>query len=443
MIDETVLLITQYYDYEDRDLRVLRHIIGAYFPAYVPYDIYFYEPLKKIFSKVIVYDYFKRRAEIGLKTMNKEIIALVEKEHPKYVFLTSFNDDIQQLTLDSIRRAGAVTVGWFFDDEWRFNSCSKYWAPHLDYCVTNSIAIEPKYIEMGARVVQTIPNTGIAIERDWSNTEKKYNVSFVGTMKFAGRREYVKELARNNIKIDTFGKGGGGYISFQEMLDIFANSKINLNFSKAGSYYWVKVIKGRVFQVCMAGGFMLTEYVPGIEEYFEIGREIDCFENADEMIEKIEYYLKHDEERRAMARAGWERARHEYTSARMVEKVITEIEARLPRDKEDEYNPIIFKMPIWVRSIYSRYNLDWGRASMEDNFESGFWKDDLALSLRYNPFNIWAWYYTAASGFPAPVRNFLFKLHERVQELQIAVLRRLQSISLLRKMADGFLKKLW
>jgi len=443
MMSETVILLTPYYNQDDRNHPVVRHIIKAYFPAYVPYDIYFYEPLKKIFSQVIVYDYLKRRAEIGLKAMNEEIITLVQKERPGYVFWIAFNDDARQSTLEVIRKTGTRTVGLFFDDEWRFNSYSKYWAPYLDYCVTNSIAVEPKYREMGARVLQTIPGTGIAVNRDWSNDEEKYDVSFVGTMKFAGRREYVEELTRNNITVDTFGSGGTGYISFQEMLDIFASSKINLNFSKAGNYYWVRIIKGRVFQVCMTGGFMLTEYVPGIEKYFEIGKEIDCFENAGDMFEKIEYYLKHDEERKAIARAGWERASREYTSARMVEKVITEIEAMDLKNKRDEFNPKKFKMPIWIRSIYSRYNLDWARASMEDNFESGFWKDDLALSLRYNPFNIWAWYCTVASILSPSVRLSMFRFYESAQRFHIAVLRRLQSISLLRKMADGFLKKLW
>ncbi|GAH62265.1 unnamed protein product, partial [marine sediment metagenome] len=257
---------------------------------YLPWNLYLYEPLQKIFSKVILYDYLKRRAEIGIKAMNEEVIDLVREERPKYVLWTSFYDDIQESTLETIRRDGTIVVGWFFDDEWRFSSYSKYWIPYLDYCVTNAIEAVPKYRALNARVIQTIPNTGIAIDRDWSNIEEKFDVSFVGSTNFADRRQYVNKLKKSNIPIRTFGRGNGGYVSFEGMLDIFKTTKINLNFSSAGPYYRVKQIKGRVFQVCMAGGFMLTEYTPSIENYFEIDKEIVCFEDEQEMIDKITYY---------------------------------------------------------------------------------------------------------------------------------------------------------
>jgi len=44
------------------------------------------------------------------------------------------------------------------------------------------------------------------------------------------------------------------------------------------------------------------------------------------MIDKITYYLDHDEERQAIAQAGWKRATGEYTSFHIMSRVFCEIE---------------------------------------------------------------------------------------------------------------------
>ena len=127
MINETVILLIHYYDPEEGNHRLLKDIIRNWCGIYLPFDLYLGEPLQKTFSKSIVYDYLKRRAEIGVKAVNEEIITLVEKERPKYVVWTSWQYDIQPSTMEAIRKEGAVVVGWFFDDEWRFDNYSKWW----------------------------------------------------------------------------------------------------------------------------------------------------------------------------------------------------------------------------------------------------------------------------------------------------------------------------
>ena len=440
MINETIILLIYHYDYEDHKHRILKHFYRA---PYLHFDRYLYEPLKKIFSKAIIYDYVKRITEIGVKSMNEEIIALVMKERPKYVLWTSWKYDIQESTLEMIRKEGSIVVGWFFDDEWRFDDYSKWWIPYLDYVVTNAIEAVPRYRELNARVIQTIPNTGIAIDHDWSNIEEKYDVSFVGSRFYADREQWINELKDRNIPIHLFGGGGGGYVSFEQMIDIFKTSKINLNFSGTGPYYWIHQIKGRVFQVCMAGGFMLTEYAPGIGNYFEIDKEIVCFHNAEEMVNKIIYYLDHDEERRAIAQAGWKRAISEYTSFHMVSNVFNEIEQdTAAKDKKSNPRPQKLKIPIRIRMIRSQYHFQWARTLLEENYKECLWKDELALSLSYNPFNIWAWYYYGISFLPSFMRPALFGLYRAMEELGRALRSRLGSIPYLRKMKHSIVRRL-
>src|SRR3989475_12692029 len=349
MKHETVILLTYYYRQEDRDHGILRHILGAFSPSYLPFDLYLHEPLKRIFGRVIVYDFLRRRAELGLRAMNDEILAVVREERPKYVLWTSFYDDIRNTTLETIRKEGTTVVGWFFDDEWRFSSYSKYWIPYLDYCVTNAISVAPTYRQLGARVIQTVPNSGVAIDVDWAHLEEGYDLAFVGSTRTADRRRYLDEFRINNTPVNVFGEGHGGYVPFERMLDIFRTSRINLNFSKAGSYPWVRQIKGRVFQVCLAGGFLLTEYAPGIEKYFELDKEVVCFDSAKEVVDKVRYYLNHEEERRVIARAGWERATREYTSCCMVAKVFEEVEENFVKGDKNQDLPARVSMPLWVR----------------------------------------------------------------------------------------------
>ncbi len=440
MINETIILLIHYYDPEERNHRLLKNIIKNWCGIYLPFDIYLGEPLQKIFTRLIIYDYLKRRTEISVKAVNEEIIALVRKEHPKYVLWTSWQYDIQPSTLEAIRQKGTTVVGWFFDDNWRFDNYSKWWIPYLDFCVTSNTEVVPKYRELGAKAIPIIPNTGVAIDRDWSNVEEKYDVSFVGS-KSTVREQQINELRKRNIPVEVFGEGWGSYISFEEMIDIFTTSKINLNFS--GTYFRTLGIKGRVFQVCLSGGFLLTEYVPGIEDYFKLDKEIVCFHNTEEMTDKISYYLTNDVERRAIARAGWERATHGYTSFHWVSKVFSQLEQDLAtRDNKIVSTSKRMKMPIWVRMIPSQYHFQWGRTLTEEDYQRGLWKDALALSLSYNPLNIWAWYYYVVSFFPAFLRPALFRLYSGTERLARALYYWLSSIPYLGKiMQQSFVRK--
>lgn len=431
-MNETILLLTPF---EDCSKNRLSKYVGQYLVVTTRFDLYFYEPLQKIFSKVILYDYLKRMVEIGVKDMNREVIELVREEHPKYVLWVAFGEyyEIQESTFNVIRKEGAQVVGWFFDDEVRFDYYSKWWVPYVDYFVTNDIEAVVKYRELGAWATQATC-TALPVACDWSNVEEKYDVSFVGSIR-ADREQYIKVLKDRNIPIHLFGAGWGRFVPYEEMVDIFEASKINLNFSK--TYKYKKLgIKARVFEVCLAGGFLLTEYVLGIENYFEIDKEIVCFRNPEEMIDKIIYYLNHDEERRAIAQAGWKKATSEYTSFHIMSRVFAEIEKDTSTVQKS--NPKELRMPIQIRNRVSDYYMGWGRAFLLENYK-GFWKDALALSMSYNPFNIRSWCYYIASFFPSPLRPALFRLYTAMGKLYGTLLSRLTSIPYLRKMKQNFI----
>ncbi len=398
MINETIILLSRLEDLSG--YRLSKHF-GSHLVLYFPLDINFYKPLQKIFSKVIPYDFTKRMTEIGVKGVNEEIIDLVRKEHPKYVLWISAHYEFQESTFDSIRKEGSAVVGWFGDDEYKFDDYSKWWIPHLDYCITFDIEAVPKYRALGAKVIQTIPCSGVPVNRDWSNIKEKYDVSFIGSIQKPFRKQYINELKKREIPIHLFVRQWGGHVPFEEMIDVFGASKINLNFSRA-TYGSRRGLKGRVTEVCLAGGFLLTEYVPGIENYFKVDKEIVCFHDTEEMIDKITYYLSHDEERRAIAQAGWKRAVSEYTPFHMLSGVFNKIERDIATRSKPSH-PQKLRMPEHMRKRFSTYYSNWAKAFSLGNYRS-LCKDAFALSISYNPFNIWAWCYYIASFLPYPVR---------------------------------------
>jgi hypothetical protein len=73
MINETIILLIHYYSPEDYGHVLLRGILKKHCGIHLPFNLYLCEPLQRIFSNVIVCDYLKRRAEIGIRAVNEEV----------------------------------------------------------------------------------------------------------------------------------------------------------------------------------------------------------------------------------------------------------------------------------------------------------------------------------------------------------------------------------
>lgn len=301
--------------------------------GHVNYDCYinFYKTLVQMFSTVLSYDYVEQAKTIGIPATNIEIIEIVKKEKPAYAFLVTHLNQIDLKTLDTLDSLGTKVVAWFSDDNWRFENYSKIFAKHIFCSISTYKCAVEKYKELGLRVIKS----------QWASTPdyyKKtacqflYDVSFVGG-KYGKRQENIEYLIKAGIPINIFGKGFNDFLAFDKMIKVFNESRINLNFSDSPHEGFGLQIKGRVFEIAMCGGFLLTEYTEGIEEYFEIGKEIVCFTSLDEAVEKIKYYLTHEDARRKIAEAGHIRALKDHTWRERLETIFNQIEQQINKEQ--------------------------------------------------------------------------------------------------------------
>lgn len=110
-----------------------------------------------------------------------------------------------------------------------------------------------------------------------------------------------------------------GYINYKtEMPQVFKNSKINLNITLRSITSGIPL---RALDIMACGGFLLSNCQRELQEYFEEDKECVLYYNLEDMLDKCAYYISHEEERSAIARAGYCKVRDEFSLRKQLEKM--------------------------------------------------------------------------------------------------------------------------
>ena len=282
--------------------------------------------------------------------LQSKVLEAADQCSPDLIFVGLFQDQFLPSTLDQLK-AKYTTVNWFGDDTWRFDKFTKKFAPHFTYCLTTDKFSLPKYRALGINKVIYTQWAAIPYESKTDKTEDEpdrdyqYDVSFVGQAN-PFRKWFIAQLAKKGIQVNTFGKGWGGTpVSMEEMINVIKTSKINLNLSNSKSFdyrylfsglknfvhtfYTSKVaaqVKARNFEIPYYGGFQMTDFTPGLEDYFHIGRDLVCYKDVDEAALLIDYYLKNDEEREVIKQSGIEVTKNGHTFYHRIKEFLQHIQ---------------------------------------------------------------------------------------------------------------------
>lgn len=121
---------------------------------------------------------------------------------------------------------------------------------------------------------------------------------------------YRVMLYTHDISVKIPGVINKGPVDYYDgMPYVFRNTKINLNITLRSIKSGIPL---RAFDIMGNGGFLMTNYQEELFEYFEPDKDFVCYSDYDELLEKVEYYLKHDEEREKIAQRGCIRVRNEH-----------------------------------------------------------------------------------------------------------------------------------
>ncbi len=105
---------------------------------------------------------------------------------------------------------------------------------------------------------------------------------------------------------------------YSEMPYVFANSKINLNIT-------LKSIQSGIPLRCMdilgAGGFLLTNFQADFLDYFLPDEDFVFYSDKDDLLNKIEYYLSHDKERKEIAQNGYQKVLQNHSFEKCFEQI--------------------------------------------------------------------------------------------------------------------------
>jgi hypothetical protein len=170
-------------------------------------------------------------------------------------------------------------------------------------------------------------------------TSQTYDAVFVGGfMDVHSQGTAMLERVAQEVGLDVWGYGTENLASSSplranhhgeawglQMYDIFCNSRIVLNRHSAASENYANNM--RLYEATGVGALLVTDMRDNLGDLFKVGTEVVAYESADDLIEKVRYYLSHEEERAKIARAGQQRTLAEHTYGSRMQELERIVEA--------------------------------------------------------------------------------------------------------------------
>jgi spore maturation protein CgeB len=281
--------------------------------------------------------------------------------------------------IGEIRRMGVKTMNWYCNGSYQLDLVAEI-APAYDWCLVPERFRLDDYRALGANPIYCQEAANPHLYRPY-DLPREYDVTFVGA-RYADRPSYIKRLLDAGIDAHAWGPGWadsqntelvenpgdffsvvrnrrlwrpaasrlyrravgypggseppvrlpklavGAPLSDLDMVKTYSRSKISLGFSTVAGVLEdgerITQVRLRDFEAPMSGAFYMVERLDEISEFFEVGREIVCYDGPDDLLDRCKYYLTHETEREAIRVAGHERAMRDHTWQRRLSDTFTE-----------------------------------------------------------------------------------------------------------------------
>ncbi|MGW6380724.1 CgeB family protein [Peribacillus butanolivorans] len=247
--------------------------------------------------------------------------------------------------VNAIRARGIKTAVWFTDDPYYTNVTTNI-APYYQYVFTQEISCVSYYQLLGSPQVHYLP---LAVNTKFFHYQSEddsllIDVCFLGTA-WNDRISLFDQIApylsnKNALIVGPKWNRMLNYhllsdkirlevLSPEESARLINQSKIVINnhrsyddntvFNNNSNKIPALSINPRTFEISACGAFQLSDIRQELKRYYEIGKEIETYSSPSELIEKIDYYLSHEDERKMIARKGHSQTLEKHTySKRLV-----------------------------------------------------------------------------------------------------------------------------
>lgn len=320
-------------------------------PKVYTYATSFYKALNNLNYSVECFNYKNSRFNIpfiGKYLLDFYLIKLIKKCNPDLIFMIKA-EKVSHKTLKKIKK-GNPRIGLlnFYPDNpftfWNGNSNSDVLLslPLYDLFLIWSYELIPILYSAGSKNVQYFPfafdHTLLSEDVKTINQDVKVyqsDVCFVGSwdpdrekwlrllvdrlpdlrLAIWGNR-WEENLSQNSI-LRSYLKGDAIYGI--DMIKAFNLSKVVLNFIRKQN---LDAHNMRTIEVPAVKAFLMTERTTEqCKMLFNEGQHLACFANIDELVQKIEFYLKNDNERLKIVQSGYEKVQ-EYKLENVLDMIL-------------------------------------------------------------------------------------------------------------------------
>ncbi len=141
---------------------------------------------------------------------------------------------------------------------------------------------------------------------------KTNDVCFVGSRDAYGDRRRYLSFLNGKINLKVSGGQREGRLSIEQYAQLIKNSKISINFPHKAD--GTVQAKSRIYETMLCNTLLLERENEAITKWFIPGQHYVSFTDENDLLKKIRFYLKREDERLRIAKNGYNKMKELYNS---------------------------------------------------------------------------------------------------------------------------------
>jgi hypothetical protein len=267
--------------------------------------------------EIIEYDYRKKLIEFNsIEKRDDDIINLVNTIKPNLVLFSKCNM-MHYRVVEECNKISKTAL-WYMDAMYNFDSelIDKIKRVNYFFCGVEGVIPNAEKYNKNSIFIHQCPDEKMNFKINDHNCTFIDDITFIGsvdsTQIHSDRLKYINRLKNEFNGFKHYNNVFG--LKHNEIVNC---SKINLNFSPTDS----SGVSVRIFKILSSGGFLMTTPWTDMEKTFTPDKDIVIFNNEDELVEKIKYYLTNENDRIKISTNGYQKVR-EYLPKNWSNKII-------------------------------------------------------------------------------------------------------------------------